>query len=124
MATETAARPTSGAKTDEDLIKELTPGMRDLLHDRARQHYYVRILKAMFFFMFLPFFLAMSATPAGRFLPDFTPVERNIFLVMALAIFGYLAFGFALVWPERSERKLLQKEIEYRRLHGKWRWER
>lgn len=41
MATRTAADKAALAKADAELIAELTPGMRDLLHDRARQYYYL-----------------------------------------------------------------------------------
>ena len=57
-------------------------------------------------------------------MPALTPGERIAGVVGASAVLGYLAYGFTFVWPERWAHQLLEDEIEYRRLHGKWRWER
>jgi hypothetical protein len=56
--------------------------------------------------------------------PSLEPGERIAGVIGVLGFLGYLAYGFTLVWPERWEHQLLEEEIEHRRLHGKWRWER
>ena len=117
--------PTSGADArlsafsgDQDLIGEIPAGVADLLHDRAKERYLRRVWQVLFFVVLVALLGAMAPTPS------LTPGERVAFVVGVLAFLLYLAYGFTLVWPERWEHQLLLEEIEHRRRHGKWRWER
>jgi hypothetical protein len=103
--------------SDEVLLAEIPPAMRDYLHEVAKRDYERRLMRVYFF-----------ATLFGALLfihpPAMSPVEANVAKVLLLVVFGYFAFGFALIWPERWERQLLKKQLDYRRQQGKWRWEK
>ena len=103
---------------DQGLVYEIPVGIADLLHERAKERYLRRVWQTLFFVILVLFIGAIAPMPALE------PGERIAGVIGALAFLGYLAYGFTLVWPERWEHQLLEEEIEYRRLHGKWRWER
>ena len=109
-----------GSFSDDQLVAELTPGMRDLLHELAAQHYYRRLWRTFYGISMLLMFMSLS----GGSLLVLPRLTWNIGSVAGLAIAAYIAIGFALIWPERWERQLLAKELDHRRKHGKWRWER
>jgi hypothetical protein len=103
---------------DQGLVYEIPAGIADLLHERARERYLRRVWQTIAFAIFVLFLATMAPVPS------LGPGERITGVIGALALLGYLAYGFTLVWPERWEHQLLEEEIEYRRLHGAWRWER
>jgi len=103
---------------DQGLVYEIPAGIADLLHERARERYLRRVWQTLFCVILV---LSLASIAPGTGL---TPGERLAGVVAVIAFLGYLAYGFTLVWPERWEHQLLEAEIEHRRLHGKWRWER
>lgn len=102
---------------DQELLAEIPAGIADLLHARARERYFKRVWQALAIVAFCAFVVAI-APPSGL-----TPAEQLAGAAVVLAFLGYLIYGFAWAWPERWEHQLLLEEIEYRRQHGKWRWE-
>jgi hypothetical protein len=118
------SEPTLGAharlsdfSADQELLAEIPAGIADLLHDRARGHYFKRVWQALAIVAMVAFVASVAPQPG------LTPMERIAGATAVLAFLGYLIYGFAWAWPERWEHQLLLKEIEYRRRHGKWRWE-
>ncbi len=107
----------SDFSSDQELLAEIPAGIGDLLHDRARERYFKRVWQALSFVAFFALVASMAPRPA------LTPAEQFVGAAASLAFLGYLAYGFTLAWPERWEHQLLLDEIEYRRRHGKWRWE-
>jgi hypothetical protein len=103
---------------DQDLVAEIPAGIADLLHERARERYLRRVWQTLFVLLLLLFLAWIAPTPT------LTPGERVAGVAAVLAALGCLAYGFTLRWPQRWEQQLLEEEIEFRRLHGKWRWER
>src|SRR5690348_4678993 len=103
---------------DQGLVFEIPAGIADLLHERAKERYLRRVWQTLFFVILVLFVGAIAPMPALE------PGERIAGVIGALGFLGYLVYGFTLVWPERWEHQQLEEEIEYRRLHGKWRWER
>jgi hypothetical protein len=103
---------------DQGLVFEIPAGIADLLHERAKERYLRRVWQTLFTVILV--FLLASIAPV----PALTPGERIAGVAGVLAFLGYLAYGFTLVWPERWEHQLMEDEINHRRLHGKWRWER
>jgi hypothetical protein len=103
---------------DQGLVYEIPAGIADLLHERAKERYLRRVWQTLCVLV-LVLLLAMVAP-----VPSLAPTERLAGVIAAAAFLAYLAYGFTLVWPERWEHQLLEEEIAYRRLHGKWRWER
>ncbi len=114
----TNADAVSAELTDDELLAEVTPGMREVLHERARDYYFFRLSRTFYFIAIFAFLASLQS------LPSLPAMVWNVASVVGLAGAAYLAFGFALIWPERWERKLLAKEIEHRRRQGKWRWDR
>jgi hypothetical protein len=108
----------SAFSPDQELLGEIPAGIGDLLHDRARERYLRRVWQALFFVVLIAF--VASIAPA----PGLTPREQLAGAIAALGFLGYLAYGFTWAWPEHWEHQLLLEEIEHRRRHGKWRWER
>lgn len=103
---------------DQGLVFEISAGIADLLHERAKERYLRRVWQTLFALILV--LLLASFAP----MPALGPGERVAGVIGVLAFLGYLTYGFTLVWPERWEHQLLEEEIEFRRLHGKWRWER
>jgi hypothetical protein len=117
--------PTAGANArlsafagDQELLAEIPAGIGDLLHDRARERYLRRVWQTLAVVAVVA--LVISITPS----PGLTPTEQLVGALAGFGILGYLAWGFTWAWPERWEHQLLLDEIEHRRRHGKWRWER
>jgi hypothetical protein len=108
----------SAFSADQELLKEVPAGIADLLHDRARERYLRRVWQTLFIVALVA--LLASIAP----LPGLTPAEQLAGAIAVLAFLGYLAYGFTWAWPDRWEHELLLEEIERRRQHGKWRWER
>jgi len=106
------------SSSDQDLVDDIPAGIADLLHERAKERYLRRVWQTLAAVMFVAFVATIAPVPS------LAPGERIAGVTGVLAFLGYLAYGFTLVWPERWEHHLLEEEIEYRRLHGKWRWER
>ena len=105
------------SSNDQDLVDDIPAGIADLLHERARERYLRRVWQTLFCVVFVLFIVTMAPMPALE------PGERVAGVIGVIAFLGYLTYGFTLVWPERWEHQLMEEEIEYRRLHGKWRWE-
>jgi hypothetical protein len=103
---------------DQELLAEIPAGIGDLLHDRARDRYLRRVWQTLCLVAVVA--LVAAVTPS----PGLTPSEQLAGALAGLAFLGYLAYGFTWRWPERWEHQLLLEEIEHRRRHGKWRWER
>jgi hypothetical protein len=103
---------------DQELAAEIPAGIGDLLHDRARERYLRRVWQTAF----LVTLVILLVTNAPML--SLTPTEKLVGVFLGLGILGYLAYGFTWAWPERWEHQLLLEEIEHRRRHGKWRWER
>jgi hypothetical protein len=103
---------------DQGLVFEIPAGIADLLHERAKERYLRRVWQTLFIVILVLFLGSIAPAPA------LGPEERVAGVIAVLGFLGYLAYGFTLVWPDRWEHQLMQDEIEYRRLHGKWRWER
>jgi quinol-cytochrome oxidoreductase complex cytochrome b subunit len=103
---------------DQGLVFEIPAGIADLLHERAKERYLRRVWQTLFCVILVLSMALLAPVPA------LTPGERIAGVGGVLAFLGYLAYGFTLVWPERWEHQLLEEEIQHRRLHGKWRWER
>jgi hypothetical protein len=101
---------------DQGLVFEIPAGIADLLHERAKERYLRRVWQTLFCVL-LVFFIAWIAP-----VPALWPGERIGGAIGVIAFLGYLAYGFTLVWPERWAHQMLEEEIEYRRLHGRWRW--
>jgi lipopolysaccharide export LptBFGC system permease protein LptF len=118
---ETTPRPEdtgTSLSADQALVSEIPAGIADLLHERAKQRYLRRLWQTLFCVILVLFIASIAPVPS------LSPGERIAGILGVLAFLCYLAYGFTLVWPERWEHQLLQDEIEYRRLHAKWRWER
>jgi hypothetical protein len=103
---------------DQDLVSEIPAGIADLLHERAKERYLRRVWQTLFCVILVLSLASIAPMPA------LTPGERIAGVVGVIAFLGYLAYAFTFVWPERWAHQLLEDEIEYRRLHGEWRWER
>ncbi|MES1151694.1 MAG: hypothetical protein ABUL54_07340 [Dongia sp.] len=103
---------------DQGLVFEIPAGIADLLHERAKERYLRRVWQTLFCVILVLLLATVAPVPA------LGPGERVAGVIGVLAFLGYLAYGFTLVWPERWEHRLMEEEIEHRRLHGKWRWER
>jgi hypothetical protein len=109
--------PTSSFIKDQGLVFEIPAGIADLLHERARERYLRRVWQTVSCVVFVLFLATVAPVPS------LDPGERIAGVIVVLGFLGYLTYGFTLVWPERWEHQLLEEEIEFRRLHGKWRWE-
>jgi len=103
---------------DQGLVYEIPAGIADLLHERAKERYLRRVWQTLCVLILVLFLATIAPVPA------LGPGERVAGVIAVLAFLGYLAYGFTLVWPERWAHQLMEEEIEHRRLHGKWRWER
>jgi hypothetical protein len=117
--------PTAGANArlsafagDQELLAEIPAGIGDLLHDRARERYLRRVWQTVSIIALVAVVVLVAPSPA------LTPGEQLVGAIGVFAFLGYLAYGFTWAWPERWEHQLLLEEIEHRRRHGKWRWER
>jgi hypothetical protein len=103
---------------NQDLVSEIPAGIADLLHERAKERYLRRVWQTLFCVVLVLSLASIAPVPA------LSPGERIVGVGGVIAFLGYLAYAFTFVWPERWAHQLLEDEIEYRRLHGKWRWER
>jgi hypothetical protein len=118
QAEETEPRNLRLVADNQDLVSEIPAGIADLLHERAKERYLRRVWQTLCCVIVVLVLASIAPVPA------LTPGERIAGVVGVLALLGYLAYAFTFVWPERWAHQLLEDEIEYRRLHGKWRWER
>jgi peptidoglycan/LPS O-acetylase OafA/YrhL len=116
--------PTAGANArlsafsgDQELLAEIPAGIADLLHDRARERYLRRVWQTVGLVALVAVVVLIAPSPG------LTPTEQLAGAIAVLIFLGYLAYGFTWAWPERWEHQLLLEEIDYRRQHGKWRWE-
>jgi hypothetical protein len=115
---ETEPRKLRLVADNQNLVSEIPAGIADLLHERAKDRYLRRVWQTVCCIVFVLFLGSIAPVPA------LGPEERIAGVIAVIAFLGYLAYGFTLVWPERWEHQMMEEEIEFRRLHGKWRWER
>jgi hypothetical protein len=108
------------APADAALITEIKPGMLDILRESARREVHSRIFNV---FLSCSAFLLFISHDTFDAIQRLTALEANIAKVLLLVLLAYLAFGFAFFWPKRWARKVLLREVAFRRQRGSWRWE-
>lgn len=97
---------------DADLFTQIP---REMLHHLLRQGFY-RLLATIFLPVPIVFFLDRAV--ATSIFDSYQVMDASTYFV-----FGILFLAVALDW-KRVVRGPLNREVIYRRLHGKWRWER
>ena len=110
-----AVAPHLWAVEDDALVAEIPPVIREYLRKIAKAELGRRMVMAVLQ-------AAVILPLAIRFLDiDLDVVILGIVGASAVVTFS---FGYILRWQDRRERQLLKIEVDHRRQHGKWRWER
>jgi hypothetical protein len=116
MTVATVSAPSLSQTSQEDsLVADIPPAVRGYLREIAKAEFQSRFLRTVL--------VTAILLPLGINVLDFD-LKVVILGIVAAAAVATFAFGHVLRWQDRREQQLLRIELDYRREHGKWRWER